>query len=113
MVGVNGPLSPVVTHPLGIAGATELRIGREDAGRELDGHLRHLAHFPRRLEDEVLRQVASAMDGLWRHLETNSVSDGAGPASSERQRATSAVGQVIGSRGRGGRRSPPKRAPRP
>ncbi|HET6522715.1 MAG TPA: hypothetical protein VFG47_23250 [Geminicoccaceae bacterium] len=40
-VGVDGGLSRRFTHPLGIANAVELRLGREDAGRCLDGHVRH------------------------------------------------------------------------
>lgn len=57
-VGIDGRLSEILTHPLGIARATELRIGRENAARCLNGHVRrHLAYLPRRLEDGVLRGI--------------------------------------------------------
>jgi hypothetical protein len=57
VIAVEGQLTTLFAHTLGIADATELRIGRDGTSRFLDGHLRHLAYFPRRLNDDALRRV--------------------------------------------------------
>ncbi len=57
VIGVDGELSVPVIHPLGIASATEVRSGRDGTSRFLHGDLRHLAYFPRRLGDDVLRCI--------------------------------------------------------
>ena len=49
--------SQLFAAAFGIAGPTELRVGHQTTLRFLGGHLRHLAYFPKRLEDGVVRRV--------------------------------------------------------